>query len=121
MGTRKLSLPTYDQLPEQLNVSRVSSVGDSGMGLDSSTGSHHGSHSGQYSRHQPGTVLQLMPLDSSGGSGNSSGSEGRPLGGDSSGRSSVARLTRQSTAEDWFNTFNRDVRGNQSYPNYEST
>jgi hypothetical protein len=88
------------------------SAGDDGMGLDSSVESH-----GYPAQFMPvpgggGVAGQPIPLDSSsGGSGDSSGAEGKAAE-ESSGRS---RLTRKSTAEDWFNAFNRDVRGNQSY------
>jgi hypothetical protein len=43
---------------------------------------------------------QMYPFDSSGGSGDSSGGE---------------RRGRKSTAQDWFNTLNRDIGGYQNY------
>jgi hypothetical protein len=88
------------------------SAGDSGMGLNSSVESHE--YSGQFMPVPDGggVVGRSIPLDSSsGGSGDSSGAEGKAAE-ESSGSS---RLTRKSTAEDWFNAFNRDVQGNQSY------
>jgi hypothetical protein len=79
------------------------------MGLDSSVESH--GFSSQFMGPGGIPVAQLAPLDSSGGSGDSSGAEGKTAEVSSGG----SRLTRKSTAEDWFNAFNRDVRGNQSY------
>lgn len=93
---------------------RDGSSGDSGMGVDSPAESH--GYMGQFMGQGAGAAAQhpLMPLDSSGGSGDSSGAEGKAAE-VSSGGSGGSRLTRKSTAEDWFNAFNRDVRGNQSY------
>ena len=110
----------FEQHAEQPAVSRVSSVGDSSVGLDSSAGSNHGIYSGQYTAQIGVAGPQPMPLDLSAASGDSSGAEGRPLEGNSSGGSSLARFTRKSTAEDWFNCLNADVRGHQSYPSYDS-
>jgi len=111
------------------NVDQGPGRPDSGMGRNSYS-SNEGS--GQYLEHQSSGCgsAQQMQLDSSAGSGESSGAEGKLAAtgpgsgsgsGSGSGGSGQSRLTRKSTAEDWFNTLNRDVRGYQSYPNYDST
>ncbi|KAI5855327.1 frequency clock protein-domain-containing protein [Tricharina praecox] len=100
------------------NVDQAPSHPDSGMGLESSSSSNDGP--GQYLEQPSGRGgAQQMQLDSSAGSGDSSGAEGM-LAANGSGGSGQSKLTRKSTAEDWFNAFNRDVRGNQSYPNYDN-
>lgn len=83
-----------------------------GPGLD-----HHQPSSG--SQH-PSTKANPQHANrfSSGESGNSSTNDQKM--GDSSHKSGHSGQTRRSTAEDWFNSFNADVRGHQSYPNYES-
>lgn len=107
-----------DSATQNRNVDRGPSRTDSGMGLDSYSSNESSS---QYLEQQAGRGgTQRMQLDSSAGSGESSGAEGM-LAATGSGGSGQSRLTRKSTAEDWFNTFNRDVRGNQSYPIYDST
>lgn len=89
-----------------------------GSSATGSTGQGRGGYSSAYIGPRP--INPGLPFDSSGGSGNSSCAEGKATAENSAGGSGQSRLTRKSTAEDWFNTFNRDVRGNQSYPNYDS-
>lgn len=65
-------------------------------------------------------ALHNMGPNSSGEVGDAHGVDGKVANADSGGSGESSAVTQNSTGEDWFNTFNKDVGGNQNFVRYES-